>query len=96
MAEKIPKDQVVRKKIAHVYFLQKNWKAAYENYVQVPIGELSSDEQKEMFQSLFFDESEVDRIGEVSKFPMGTGSQEYYRAMDVCYTGIHNCVVTIE
>lgn len=85
----------MRKKIAHVYFLEKNWKAAYENYVQVPIAELSSDEQKEMFQSLFFDESQMDRVGEVVRFSMGTGTQEYYRVIDVCYTGIHNCVMTI-
>lgn len=31
--EKLPNDQVVRKKIAHVYFLLKNWTHAYEKYV---------------------------------------------------------------
>jgi tetratricopeptide (TPR) repeat protein len=55
VAEKLPNDLVVRKKIAHVYALQKNWKAAYENYVQVPILELSATEKSEMIQSLFFD-----------------------------------------
>ena len=96
VSEKIPKDQVVRKKIAHVYFLQKNWKSAYENYIQVPIAELSDAEKKEMFQSLFFDESQLDRIGEIMKIPMENASREYFRVMDVCYTGIHNCVVTID
>lgn len=55
VAEKLPNDLVVRKKIAHVYALQKNWKAAYVNYVQVPILELSPTEKSEMIQSLFFD-----------------------------------------
>ena len=96
VAEKLPKDQVVRKKIAHVYYLQKNWKTAYNNYVQVPISELSSDEKEEMLQSLFFDESQLDRIGEILKIPMGTGSREYYRITDTCNTGIHNCIIAIQ
>ncbi len=95
VAEKIPKDQVVRKKIGHVYALEKNWKAAYENYIQVPIEELTFDEQQRMFQSLFFDESQLDRIGEIMKIPMGTGARDYFRVVDVCYTGVHNCVLTI-
>ena len=37
VAEKIPDDQVVRKKIAHVYFLLKNWQKAYSEYSQVPV-----------------------------------------------------------
>lgn len=49
-----------------------------------------------MFQSLFFDASALDRIGEVVKIPIGTGAREYYRVVDVCMTGIHNCIVTIE
>lgn len=96
VAEKIPNDQIIRKKIAHVYSLQKNWKSAYENYIQVPIGELSESEVNEMFQSLFFDDLQLDRIGEILKFPISRETQEYYRVVDVCYTGIHNCIITIE
>ncbi len=96
IAEKIPNDQIIRKKIAHVYFLQKNWKSAYTNYIQVPIAELTESEQNEMFQSLFFDDSQIDRIGEVQKIPSSTGSREYHRVLDICYSGIHNCIITIE
>jgi tetratricopeptide (TPR) repeat protein len=49
-----------------------------------------------MFQSLFFDEGQIDRIGEILKFPIDRETQEYYRVVDVCYTGIHNCIITIE
>lgn len=62
VAEKLPNDQIVRKKIAHVYALQKNWKAAYENYIQVPLLELNENEKTEMLQALFFDEGQLDRI----------------------------------
>ncbi len=96
IAEKIPNDQIIRKKIAHVYFLQKNWKAAYMNYILVPIEELTDLEKNEMFQSLFFDDSQLDRIGEVQKIPSSTGSREYYRVIDTCYWGIHNCIIAIE
>lgn len=93
--EKLPKDQIVRKKIAHVYFLLKNWTRSYEKYIGVPIGELSETDQDELFQSLFFDESLIDRIGELSRIPMATGALEYYRTVDACYGGVHNCVITI-
>lgn len=49
-----------------------------------------------MLQSLFFDESQLDRIGEILKIPMGTGSREYYRITDTCNTGIHNCIIAIQ
>lgn len=62
VAEKLPDDQVVRKKIAHVYFLQKQWKQAYMNYVQVPITELTEAERDELFSSLLFDETQTDRM----------------------------------
>lgn len=96
IAERIPTDQIIRKKIAHVYFLQKNWKSAYASYIQVPVTELTESEQHEMFQSLFFDDSQIDRIGEIQKIPSSTGSREYYRVIDMCYTGIHNCIITLE
>lgn len=38
--EKLPNDQVVRKKTAHVYFLLKNWSRSYAEYIQVPLSEL--------------------------------------------------------
>lgn len=93
--EKLPNDQVVRKKIAHVYFLLKNWTRAYEKYIGIPIWELPQSGQDELFQSLFFDESLFDRIGELSRIPMSTGSLDYYRTIDTCYSGIHNCIVSI-
>lgn len=33
IAEKLPEDILIRKKIAHVYFLLSNWKKSYETYV---------------------------------------------------------------
>lgn len=96
VAEKIPDDQVVRKKIAHVYFLLKNWQKAYSEYSQVPVGELTSDERNELFQALFADPMRTDRISEISRYSLGTGALEWYQAIDTCYSGIHNCVVSLD
>ncbi len=93
--EKIPDDQVVRKKIAHVYFLLKNWSKAYSEYVQVPLSELSSSEQDELYHALFFDGNRYDRLGELAKLP-STNLTPYYDVVDACYTGIHNCIVSIQ
>lgn len=96
VAEKLPDDVILQKKIGHAYFLKKDWKNAYAAYIRAPIGELTEAEQGELLTSLFFDESQLDRIGELSRLSTGTGKQEYYRVIDACYTGIHNCIVTIE
>ena len=94
--EKLPNDQVVRKKTAHVYFLLKNWSRSYAEYIQVPLSELVWEEKDELLSSLFFDESMLDRLGELTKLNLSTGSLDYYRTVDTCYTGIHNCIVAIE
>lgn len=39
--EKLPNDQVVRKKTANVYYVLKNWSRAYEEYIKVPLSELT-------------------------------------------------------
>ena len=54
--EELPDDIVIRRKIAHVYYLLRDYKNAYENYHKVPINELKEDEQKELLQSLFLDD----------------------------------------
>ncbi len=93
--EKLPNDQVVRKKIAHVYFLLKNWTRAYEKYIWVPLWELTESDQDELFQSLFFDESIMDRMSELSRIPMSSGALQYYRTIDACYGSVHNCITSI-
>ncbi|MBP6981880.1 hypothetical protein KBB25_03850, partial [Candidatus Gracilibacteria bacterium] len=93
--EKIPDDQVVRKKIAHVYFLLKDWKNSYGQYVQVPFTELTKSEKDELYRSLFFDADRTDRLTELARLPEDP-IQDYYRNIDVCYTGIHNCIIGIQ
>ena len=96
VAEKIPKDQVVRKKIAHVYYLMKNWGRAYAEYTKVPLAELSDIEKDELFSSLFFDETLYDRVGELARFSLSSGALDYYTHVDICYSTIHDCIVGIE
>ncbi len=96
VAEKLPDDVIIQKKIAHAYYLLKDWKNAYTYFTKVPFSELKESEQKEMLSSLFFDESQTDRLSELYKIPTGTGMQEYYPIVDTCYMWIHNCITTIE
>ena len=94
--EQLPDDIVIRRKIAHAYYLTRNWKDAYANYARVPLRELKETEYNELFQSLFFDDSRPDRLTELSRYELDTTTREYYQAIDTCYSGIHNCIVTIE
>jgi hypothetical protein len=94
--EKLPGDQVVRKKTANVYYIMKNWARAYREYIQVPQSELTPEEKTQLLNALFFDESTFDRLGELEKLSLSTGALDYYGIIDTCYTGIHNCIVSIE
>lgn len=94
--ERLPEDIVVRRKIAHIYYLMRDWRNAYDYYVKIPITELKENEQKELFHSLFFDDMRWDRLSEVSRYTIDPMSREYYQTIDVCYSGIHNCIVTLE
>ena len=96
VAERLPNDVILQKKIGHAYFLKKDWNNAYNAYIRSPIGDMTDDEKSELLTALFFDETQFDRIGELSRISTGTGKQEYYTIVDACYTGIHNCIVTIE
>jgi tetratricopeptide (TPR) repeat protein len=96
VAEKLPEDVLIQKRIAHAYFLLKDWKNAYTYFINVPFTEMKESEQREMLFSLFFDESQSDRLAELYKIPTGEAIQEYYPFVDTCYTGIHNCIVRIE
>lgn len=91
VAEKLPDDIIVKKKIAHTYYLMKSWKQAYAYAVQVPISEQSETEQAEMFRALFSDETEMDRVGELYRFQLGTGVLDYYKFVDFCFAGYDGC-----
>lgn len=94
--EQLPDDIVIRRKIAHAYYLTRNWKDAYVNYARVPLRELKETEYSELFQSLFFDDNRPDRLTELSRYEIDIATREYYQTIDICYSGIHNCIVTIE
>lgn len=96
VAEKLPDDLILQKKIGHAYYLKKDWRNAYTSYARTPIGELTESEKKELLSALFFDESQNDRIWELSRFVLTPEEEEYLTIVDTCYTGIHNCIVGIE
>lgn len=94
--EKLPDDILIQKKIGNIYFQKKDWKNAYDFYIKVPIAELKENERSQMLSALFFDESQLDRMGELARMPTWTGEKDYFQIIDVCYTGIHNCIVSIQ
>jgi tetratricopeptide (TPR) repeat protein len=94
--EKLPKDTVIKRKIAHTYYLLRDWKNAYSYYSAVPIFDLKENDRNELFRSLFFDESRLDRIWELSRYDLDVMNRDYYKIVDTCYSGIHNCIVSIE
>lgn len=94
--EKLPDDQVVRKKVAHVYYTMKDWWRSYREYVGVPLFELSENERNEMLASLFFDDSTFDRLWELDKLQLLSGTLDYYRTVDTCYTTMDACKKEID
>lgn len=96
VAEKLPEDVLIQKKIWHAYFLKKDWKNSYAAYIQVPIAELSQEQKYELLNALFFDESREQRMDELWRMMLSTGELDIYSIVDTCYTGIHNCIITIE
>lgn len=96
VAERLPNDVLIQKKIGHAYFMKKDWVNAYNSYKKTPIWELSEKEKSEFFSSLFFDESQHDRLGEIYRANVWTWELEYYQILDACHTGVHNCILSIE
>lgn len=94
--ERLPDDIIIRRKIAHAYYLTRNWRDAYMNYARVPISELKESEYGELFQSLFADDARPDRLTELAKYTLDAPTRDYYQMIDTCYSGIHNCIVVIE
>lgn len=76
-----------------MYYILKNWTKSYGEYIKVPLSELSDMEIQQLLDALFFDETIFDRLGELQKFTLSTGSIDYYQTIDTCYSGIHNCIV---
>ena len=49
-----------------------------------------------MFQSLFLSEARPDRLTELARYQLDESTRDYYQLIDTCYSGIHNCIVSIE
>jgi tetratricopeptide (TPR) repeat protein len=94
--EKLPNDTVIKRKIAHTYYILKDWKNAYKYYSWLPLVDLKEADKNELFQSLLFDDSRSDTITEMSRYELDSMSSDYYNAINICYTGIHNCIVNIQ
>lgn len=58
--------------------------------------DLEEAEKKQMLTSLMFDESTPVKIMEIGKLGLSDDDISYYSYIENCYTGIHNCVVSLE
>jgi tetratricopeptide (TPR) repeat protein len=89
--EKLPGDIVLEKKIAHAYFLKKDFTNSHKYYLEVPFLELKSEEKKEFFQAIVFDESIPDPLVEITTFPISESEREYYTIVSHCLWAIEIC-----
>ena len=89
--EKLPGDIVLEKKIAHAYFLKKDFTNAHKYYMEVPFLELKAEEKKEFLQAIVFDESIPDPLVEISKFPISNDELNYYTIVSHCLSTIEAC-----
>ncbi len=94
--EKLPNDIIIKRKIAHTYYLLKDWKNAYSYYSRVPVLDLKDNEKNELFQSLLFDDTRSDYLIELARYDINSEDSDYYKIVNTCYTNIHNCIVSIE
>ncbi len=92
----LPNDIVIKRKLAHTYYLLRDWKNTYTYYSGVPIADLKENDRAELFQSLYFDDTRIDRLSELARYDLDAVTLDYYKAVDVCYTGVHNCIIGIE
>lgn len=93
--ERIGNDTVIQKKIARIYFLEKDFQNAYLSYVLVPLSELSPSEKKEMITALFAG-SDIRKIPvEIEKIPLSDGEKQYYRILSHCMGGFDICAPLI-
>lgn len=58
--------------------------------------DLEDAEKKKMLSSLMFDESTPVKSPEIQKLNLSSDESEYYGYIENCYTGIHNCVVSLQ
>lgn len=58
--------------------------------------DLEDAEKKKMISALMFDESTTIKSSEIQKLGLSVDETEYYSYIENCYTGIHNCVVSLE
>ncbi len=89
-------DNVLERKIARTYYDLKDFGNAYKYFIRVPFVDLEDAEKKKMLSALMFDESTTIKSTEIQKLGLGEDEIAYYGYIENCYTGIHNCVVSLE
>lgn len=89
-------DNVLERKIAGAYFDLKDFGNAYKYYVKVPFVDLEEAEKKKMLSSLMFDDNVAVKTTEIRKLGLSQDEVAYYGYVENCYTGIHNCVTTLD
>ncbi|PID84448.1 hypothetical protein CSB09_00805 [Candidatus Gracilibacteria bacterium] len=90
--KKIPDDIVLLRKIAHSYFLLKDWKNAYSFYIRVPRSELSDAQRDEMFKSLFYQKNQGSTKKELDTLAESLPKEAlYYSTLHPCFSGENAC-----
>lgn len=96
LLEKLENDSTLFRKIANVYYESKKWSEAYTYYSKVDyVKDLSDTEKSQMLESLIFDETITDTRAIIENLPLSQEQLDYYKTIDTCHTGIHNCIITV-
>lgn len=95
LLEKLPDDHTLLKKLAHLFFDKKEWAKTFEYYKRVPINTMKEAEVEEYILSALWDESHPDTRSFIESMPIGQEKMDYYKMIDTCHSGIHNCIITI-
>ncbi len=93
-------DPILNAKVANVYFKQKDWVNAYIYFSKISEHDILPEDRELLYKSLYFNDSITDKrkaLNAVQDTWTGAeGRKNYYRILEACYSGIHNCVVTLE
>jgi hypothetical protein len=93
---KLPDDNTLELKIGDILFDLKRFEEAYSFYKKIPFAMLSPAEKVQVAKTMYYantpkKESDIIHLG------LPQDEQKYYTSiLSSCYTGIHNCILSIQ
>ena len=93
---KLPDDNTLELKIGDILFDLKRFEEAYSFYKKIPFQMLSPDEREQVAKTMYYANSPTKEM-DLPHLGFDEGEKNYYlKILSPCYTGIHNCILSIE